>query len=108
MGAYFILENILQLPGIKIFEPRSNILFSFEYVQADGIKNNYTVYVPTRDDYEISMEVVNRAFEMGASIIVYDTWIKPTGSGNAYAASKNIKIFTWKDFVDKVRNGCKL
>lgn len=103
MGARFVSENIMFCKGVKSMQVSSDVIFSFEYSLDGNSYEKYTVYMPTRDDYEVSIEVVDRAINKGANMVVYDSWINPTGSGGTYATAKDVKVYPWDEFVKKVR-----
>jgi hypothetical protein len=107
MGARFIASTIDDTRGISKKTVSSDTKFSFD-METLGNTRNYTVYVPTRKDYEVSVEVVDRARQMNCNVIVYDSWIFSTSSGYEYAKSKEIPVLTVKQFIKKVKSGERL
>lgn len=104
MGAKFIASTINDTKGIsnKIID-RSDTQFSFDMKIMNDVKH-YNVYVPTRGDYEVSVEVVDRAKKMNCNLIVYDSWIFSTASGVDHARLKGIPVMTVGQFIKKVKS----
>lgn len=82
----------------------SKLEFDYER-DMDYEPTNFKIYMPSRDDYEITIAVVDIAIEYGANFIVYDNWIKPTISGKSYAINHGIKVYSYGQFLRKVNNG---
>lgn len=104
MGARTVAEQISILPHVSNVTYEYDSILQFDYKAALSLgAKTYKVYMPSRDDYEISIEVVDRAIESGASLIVYDNWIFPTISGRGHATEKGIKVYTFGNFLRLVR-----
>ncbi len=108
MGARGLIDIIKNYPYVSNVYAESDSRFSFIYQRIGELPKSYTVYMPTRDDYEVSIEVVERAFRNGANVIVYDTWIKPTISGSSRAEVKSIKVFSFGAFLHRIKKSQSL
>lgn len=109
MGARSIasrIEGFRCVSNVK-WEYDSKLQFDYERPMEYPPKT-ILVYLPSRDDYEITIEVVDRAIEFGANVIVYDIWIKPTISGNSHAVKNGINVYSFGAFLKKVMKGEKL
>ena len=80
-------------------------MFHFTYSPYGNFPKRYSVFMPTRDDYYLSIEVVNRAIKRKANLIVFDNWISNTMGGQEYAKSKGINSYSYTVFLAKVYNG---
>lgn len=57
------------------------------------------VYYPDSDEYIISADIIQKAKESGATIVVYPTaWSKPTFEAQKYAKKLNISIMSNAQF----------
>lgn len=108
MGARFIAGTVQGSNGLLNCKAKNDTEFSFEYGAADSSFKNYKAYVPTRDDYEISIEVIDRALSQGYNLIVYDSWIFATHSGRDYAGVERIPIFSVPEFIKAIKSRQKL
>ena len=109
MGSRNVAEIIRSLPSITDLTYEYDSKLQFNYA-SNGVSfpKRINIYMPTRADYEITMDVVDKAIENGANFIVYDNWIKSTIAGNTYGERNNIKIYTFGIFLRKVQNGIPL
>jgi hypothetical protein len=107
MGARFIASTIDETRGISKKSVNSDTQFSFD-METLGNTRNYNVYVPSRKDYEVSVEVVDRSRQMNCNVIVYDSWIFSTSSGFEYARQNGIPVLTVKQFIKKIKSGERL
>lgn len=98
MGASFISQRISlkYVEDLKVLNDRE---FSFIYKS-----KVYNVYCPTHDDYEISIELIDRVIRKSYNIVVYDSWIIATTSGLSYAEENRIPVYCFDVFLRKVRN----
>lgn len=103
MGSRSIVNILRDYPTISNINVESDCKFSFQYNRFGELPKIYSVYMPTREDYEVSIEVVERAADEGANIIVYDTWIKPTISGQYRANGRNIHIYSYGAFINRTK-----
>lgn len=95
--------------GVKNLTVANDTEFSFEYQTDDSEEfKSYKAYAPTRTDYEVSLEVVDRAINKGYNLIVYDFWIFATYSGKSYAGVQRIPIFSVSDFIKTIKSRQKL
>lgn len=108
MGTRSIIDIIKDYPNVRTAYAESDSKFSFIYTRIGELPKSHTIYMPTRDEYEVSIEVVERAFEEGANIIVYDTWIKPTISGKFRADGKSINIYSYGAFLHRIKKSQSL
>jgi hypothetical protein len=104
MGAKFIVGTIQGSKGLKNCIAKNETEFSFEYQSADSEFKSYNAYVPTRDDYEVSVEVIDRALNQGYNLIVYDSWIFATHSGKDYAEAQRLPIFSVTAFIKAIKS----
>lgn len=109
MGARRVSELIDNLPTVSnlTYEYDSKIQFDYK-PNGSSFPKRINVYMPTRADYEVTMDVVDKALQNGANLIVYDNWIKSTISGNSFGERKNIKVYSFGNFLKKVQNGLPL
>ena len=109
MGARSVSEIIENLPTVSnlTYEYDSKIVFDYK---PNGLPftKKIIVYMPTRDDYEVTIDVVDKALRNGANLIVYDNWIKSTISGNSFGERKDIKVYSFGNFLRKIQNGLPL
>jgi len=108
MGARFIYGTVQGSKGLRNGKVKDDTEFSFEYQAANDDFKTYRVYVPTRDDYEVSLEVIDRALNAGYNLIVYDNWIFPTYSGKHHAGIHQIQICSVPEFIKAIKNSQKL
>ncbi len=109
MGARFIAETVQGSKGFQNCKiNRNETEFSFDHQTSDDETKEYKVYVPTRDDYEVSVAVVDKAIGLGCNLIVHDNWIFPTGSGRQHALIHDIPILTVPEFIKKIKKREKL
>jgi hypothetical protein len=109
MGARFIANTVLYSKGLKnIKTNEQDTEISFEFEAESGKSKTFTAYIPTRDDYEISVEVVDRAINLNCNLIIYDIWIFPTASGSDYANINGIPVYDVREFIKKIKNGKNL
>lgn len=108
MGAKFIAGTVQGSTGLANCKAKNDTEFSFEYQSAEDESKLYKVYVPTREDYEVSVEVVDRALSQGYNLIVYDSWIFATHSGKDYAGVQLIPIFSVPAFIKAIKSRQKL
>jgi hypothetical protein len=104
MGAKFIAGTVQGSKGLQNCKAKNETEFSFDYQSADSEFKFYKVYVPTRDDYEVSIEVIDRALSQGYNLIVYDSWIFATHSGKDYAGVQRIPIFSVPAFIKAIKS----
>ncbi|MFP5042925.1 hypothetical protein [Parasediminibacterium sp. JCM 36343] len=104
MGARFIAGTVQGSTGLKNCKAKNDTEFSFEYQSAGDEFKSYKVYVPTREDYEVSVEVIDRALSQGYNLIVYDSWIFATHSGKDYAGVQRIPIFSVPAFIKTLKS----
>lgn len=106
MGARNVAELIRNLSNVSnlTYEYDSKIQFDYSY-NGSSFPKRINIYMPTRDDYEVTMAIVDKALRGGANVIVYDNWIKSTISGNTFGERRNIKIYSFGNFLRKVQNG---
>lgn len=106
MGAKSVAELIKPLPNISNLTYVYDSELKFEYLSnASPFPKRYNVYMPTRDDYEVTIDIVDKAIQSGANLIVYDLWIKSTYSAKTYGEKKGITIYTFGNFLRKIKNG---
>lgn len=104
MGARYVASLIENLPHVSNVKWEYDSILQFDY--RDILKRStktYKVYMPTRADYEVSIEVVDRAVAAEADLIVYDNWIFTTISGEQHALKKGIKVYKFGSFLNKVQ-----
>jgi hypothetical protein len=106
MGARRMSEIISSSSFISdiSWEYDSKLEFGYER-RMDYQPTMHKVYMPSRDDYELSIATIDNAIDYGAKIIVYDNWIKPTISGKSYAEGKGVKIYSFGQFIKKIERG---
>lgn len=106
MGAKSVASVISSSPFVSNvnWEYDSKLQFDYE-TKLDFAARTFKVYMPSRDDYEISIEVVERAIEFGAKLIVYDNWIRPTISGKSHAQKNGITVYSYGFFLNKIKKG---
>lgn len=106
MGARSVAEIIRGSKYVSSIKWEYDSKLQFDYERAlDFQPKTYKVYMPSRDDYEVSIEVVDIAVEYGADLIVYDNWIKETISGKSHAEKKGIRVYSYGYFLRKIKNG---
>ena len=66
---------------------------------------SYRIYTPQGTEYLIGQDVVDRAKELGVTLIVAGHFCKATMAAKSYAASQGIPIATNKEFFYKIHNG---
>lgn len=108
MGARSIADIIREYPTVRDLNVESNTMLRFQYRTLGDLPKYLAVYMPTREEYEITIEVIERAVRKGANLIVYDAWIKPTISGEQHANGKKINIYSYGAFINRVKKSQKL
>lgn len=108
MGATFMAGTIKGSSGIRNLKIVDDTEFTFEYQADNSIYKQYRVYAPTRADYEVSIEVIDRAIQNGFNLIVHDHWIFATHSGKDYAGVERIPIFSVPDFIKAIKSRHRL
>lgn len=110
MGARFIAGTVQGSRGFTNCKVnRAETEFTFDYQSADeDDSKEFKAYAPTRDDYEISVAVVDKAIGLGCNLIVYDNWIFTTGSGSQHALINGIPIYSVPEFMKKIKKREKL
>lgn len=108
MGARFIARTVQSSSGLINCRAINDTEFSFEYQAAGQVFKSYKVYVPTREDYEVSIEVIDRALSQGYNLIVYDSWIFATASGRDYAGTQRIPILSVPAFIKTIKSRLKI
>lgn len=63
------------------------------------------IYSPSRDEYILSVEAVQRAKSKGATHIVYDVWVQVTGAAEDAAKASKVKIMSVGAFLHTVGAG---
>ncbi len=104
MGAFYLRDNIQGIPSVEGINVQNNTEITFSYSQ-NGTSIDAKCYCPTRDDYEVSIEVVDRAIQNGYNVIAYDSWIFPTIASTNYALTQGIKVYSATDLIRKLRKG---
>jgi hypothetical protein len=105
MGARFIAGTVRESNGLTNAKTnKEDTEFSFEFQSEGNTKKPYKLYAPTRDEYEVSIQIIDKAISLGCNVIVYDSWIFPTESGQSYADGKNIPIYTVGAFIKKIKS----
>ena len=106
MGARNVAEIIRGTRYVSNVKWEYDSKLEFDYERpSDFLPKTYKVYMPSRDDYEVSIDVVDKAVEYGADLIVYDNWIKATISGKSHAEKKGIRVYSYGYFLRKIKNG---
>lgn len=108
MGARFIAKTIKGSNGISNLVIQNDTEFSFDFESSDNQIKHYKAYSPTRDDYEVSIAVIDNALNNGFNLIVYDHWIFATHSGKDYAGIQRIPIFSVPEFIKAIKTRMKL
>lgn len=103
MGAKFMAGTIKGAKGINNLTVKDDTEFSFDYTSSDNKTKHYKAYAPTRDDYEVSMAVIDKAIKRGCNIIVFDFWIFATSSGKDYSSMEKIPIYSVPDFIKAIK-----
>lgn len=102
MGAKFMAGKIQGAKGVSNLSVKDDTEFSFDYEPSNNKTKHYKVYAPTRDDYEVSMAIIDKAVKKGCNLIVFDFWIFVTSSGKDYSSMQKIPIYSVPDFIKAV------
>lgn len=94
--------------GISNLVVKDDTEFSFDFEAFGSAVKHIKAYVPTRDDYEVSLAVITKAISKGCNIIVFDHWIFATSSGRQYSGIQGIPIFSVQDFIKTIKSREKL
>jgi len=109
MGATFLSGTIQGAKGVQNLKiDRYDTEFSFKYEAENDELKTFKVYAPTRDDYEVSVEVVDRALQLNCNLIVYDFWIFSTYSGKSYASNNGVPVYSGAEFIRKIKQREKI
>ncbi len=101
MGARFIKTTIENIDSISNLNVKDDTIFFFDY-QIEDESFTFKVYCPTREDYEISIAVVDKALNLNCNLIVRDNWIFYTGDGVEYSNSKSILVLSVSEFKKNI------
>lgn len=99
MGAQYVIDAIRNYPRVSSIEKIDKFRLK---IVIDG--KSRLIYTPSNDDYEVTVDVVDKAHELGADLIVCDIWIKLTGAGMEHAKSKNIGLYKSGIFFARLRS----
>ena len=104
MGARFISDALRGMHGVSnCVVTGGEIEFSFDYRAMGELNaNSFSAYVPTRNDYEVSVAIVEKAIRKGCNLIVYDSWIFPTMSGVQHAKAKGVPVLSVGEFLGAI------
>ena len=108
MGARFMANTINGSKGISNLRIKDDTEFSFDYKRNEKELEQIIVYAPTRDDYEVSLAVIDKALNKGCNVIVFDHWIFATSSGREYSGIQGIPIYSVPDFIKTIKSRKKL
>lgn len=109
MGARRVSELIDKLPTVSNLTYKYDSKIQFDYKpNGSTFPMRINIYMPTRVDYEVTIDVVDKAIQNGANLIVFDNWIKSTIAAITYGERKNIKVYSFGNFLSKVQNGLHL
>lgn len=76
MGAKWLAEQIENSPRVSGLTVESDRVLSFAAPAALlAPQEQVRVYMPTREEYEVGQEVIDKAASLGATDIVCDSWV---------------------------------
>lgn len=106
MPAKFIKEVLIDKPAIGEVKIISEFMLSFSLKSSS---KEYIIYTPTSDEYLVSSDVVTKAIEKGANLVVCEPWCQVTGEGYKTAENgRKISVYPLKIFIRKIINNEEL
>jgi hypothetical protein len=83
----WLYEQLSGQPGVQLqqsFHP---------LIVAEKDDKKYRIYTPIPSEYIITVEVVQKAIELGANVISFPTsWCRASGEAIAYGKSHNVQV----------------
>lgn len=106
MPAKFIKDVLVDKPAIAEVEIISEFMLSFSLKSSS---KKYIIYTPASDEYLVSSDVVTKAIEKGANLVVCEPWCQITGEGYTTAENgRKISVYPLKTFIRKIMNNEEL
>lgn len=97
MSTYWLWQQLSGVSGVQIGKPEVILEISF----ADKIEK---IYCPSSDEYIISADIVEKAKELGATIIAYGTtWSTPTIEAVQHGKTFKISILGYSQLFAYLR-----
>lgn len=106
MPAEFLKGVLIGKPSVSEVEMISEYMLTFSLKSSS---KKYIVYMPTNSEYLVSSDVVTKAVEKGANLMVCEPWCQITGEG--YITAENgryISVYPLKAFLNKIINNEEL
>jgi hypothetical protein len=103
MGAIWLKSRLLGCEMIVHLEAESDQFLTLRTRSTvlGGKSETVRVYCPTRDEYEVNQDMIDRAVANGANAIVGDTWCMiHTGMATATSGTR-IMCYKARDFISR-------
>ena len=102
MPAKYIKDILITKNGINNLNIISQYMLSFRY---EPESKEYTAYTPESSEYLVSSDVVTKAINLGANLIICEPWCTVTGEGYKTGANDSVSVYPLKAFLAKIYNG---
>jgi predicted peroxiredoxin len=100
MPAKYIKEVLADKQNISEVEIISEFMLSFSLKSSS---KKYTIYTPMSSEYLVSSDVVTKAIEKGANLVICEPWCQITGEGYKTAENgQKISVYPLKTFIKKI------
>lgn len=106
MPAKFIKSILIEKSTVSEVEIMSEFMLTFSLKSSS---KKYIVYTPTSSEYLVSSDVITKAIEKGANLVVCEPWCQITGEG--YKTAENghkISVYPLKTFIRKIMSNEEL
>jgi predicted peroxiredoxin len=106
MPAKYLKNILIEKPVISEVKILSEFMLSFSLKSSS---KNYIVYTPTSSEYLVSSDVVTKAIEKGANLVICEPWCQITGEG--YKTAENghkISVYPLGTFIRKIMSNEEL
>ncbi len=99
MSVYWLKDELTNAQNIEIEEQNHLLITRFA-------NKTEKIYYPDPQEYIVSADIVQKAKNLGATIICYPTaWSQPTAEAKGYAKKLNIKLLKNAAFFAYLRRG---
>lgn len=98
MPAKFLKQQLDFKPGV------TNVVIINEFMLKFSLKSReYVVYMPMSSEYLVGSDVIAKAIDKGADLVVCEPWCQVTGE--AYTSATNngeVKVYPIGNFLSKI------
>ncbi len=103
MGATFLAEALKKNRKVTKVNVTGKLLLE---MKSRG--KEYSIYMPSNQEYEVTADVVERAKKAGANLIICDNWIRITYEGKEYGKQNGMGVYMVGQFLKMIDDGKEL